>query len=96
MDADEPPDAHAETGAQDVDGYSYQFYIPVDASQHPHAAFDAGDRAQITVLPHRGLLLTPPEVDVDRAKVLEGLDGAVPAEQTTLDDPTTETPQHTD
>jgi hypothetical protein len=71
-------------GAGDTD--NLQFYIEKAVSSDSLCVFDPGDEFEVTVLPHAGLVLSPPETDVTLADVLAGLDVDYPRRDATLAD----------
>ncbi|MFC4553550.1 MULTISPECIES: hypothetical protein [Halorussus] len=50
-----------------------QFYVPKDVRADSLQVFDPGDEFVVRVLPHSGLLLRPPDVDVSFATLLAAL-----------------------
>jgi len=71
-------------GVGDTD--NLQFYIEKAVSSDSLCVFEPGDDFEVTILPHAGLVLTPPDVDVPLADVLAALDVDYPTDAESLAD----------
>ena len=60
------------------DTQNIQFYVPKNVSTDSKCVFSPRDPFKVRIIPHTGLLLTPPDVDVTLADVLASLDVRYP------------------
>lgn len=73
--------------AQSVSGtQNLQFYIPKDVRTDDKFPFAADDEFEVRILPHAGIVITPPDIDVTLADVLAGLGVGYPSRAETLAD----------
>ena len=68
------------------DTENLQFCIKNTVSTDSLCVFSPNDAFEATVLPHAGLVLTPPDVDVTLADVLAALDVSYPTDAESLAD----------
>lgn len=58
-----------ESAVEPISANGYRVYLPAKLTTDYGFPFDPGDPVTVCIVPHRGIVVTPPDRDIDPARL---------------------------